>query len=99
MINLKKIERMEELAFKNTLRLHNDSIILFRARAYASSYFLSVLAQEELGKTYVLNDFIWHSCEGRMSDKEEKKWLRMIYDHVFKQSYLFRLKIFNGSIE
>jgi len=97
MINLEKMEKMEGLTFKNTLRLHNDSIMLFRARAYTSSYFLSVLAQEELGKAYILNDFVWSShTEGRMPDKIERKWLELIYNHIFKQTYLFRLN-FDGS--
>ena len=43
-INLLKISKMEGLAFKNALRLHEDSSILFKEKSYPTAFFLSVLA-------------------------------------------------------
>jgi AbiV family abortive infection protein len=85
-VNLTKIEKMEYLTFRNAVRLHLDSIHLFKTRSYPSSFFLSVLAQEELGKATILNDFVFHSqVDGRMGLEWEQKWLNMIYYHKIKQ--------------
>jgi len=93
MINLRKLAKMEGLSFKNALRLHFDSILLFENKSYPSSFFLSILAQEEIGKVFLLEDFIWHSsAEERMSEEWEdweKKWISMIYKHSTKQWNFF----------
>jgi AbiV family abortive infection protein len=98
MMNLKKLEKIELLAFKNCLRLHADSITLFKNKSYPSAYFLSVLSLEELGKACSLQDFIWHSrTEGRILEEEEKDWLGLLYNHVYKQAEFFRFLKFTGS--
>lgn len=63
-VNLKKLEKMEELTFKNALRLHFDSITMYKNRSYPTAYFLSILALEELGKASLLDDFVWQSRTG-----------------------------------
>ena len=60
-VNSHKIERMSVLALKNAIRLHSDSVVLFNNRSYPSAFFLSVLALEEIGKTFQLMDFYYHS--------------------------------------
>ena len=55
------IEHMASLAFKNGLRIHNDSIVLFNNKSYSTAYFLSVLAIEEFGKVQLLDDLYYHN--------------------------------------
>jgi len=96
-INLKRIERMVKLSFENGLRLHYDSILLFNNESFPSAYFLSILALEEIGKSFLLEDFWWHSVtEGRMPSNTEKKFLELIYFHRSKQNNF--AYIFDGPI-
>ena len=112
LINLRKIEKMSCLAFKNGLRLHCDSILLFKNKCFPSAYFLSILALEEIGKFFLLEDFWWHSkINGRMDKKTEEEFIKLIYMHRPKQSSfaynldgpfptsIFAKSLFNGDIE
>ena len=86
-ISLNKLDKMAGLSFENGLRLHFDSILLFESKSYPSAYFLSVLAMEEIGKAFLIEDFLWHSlCGGRMESEREEKFLELIYFHTAKQS-------------
>jgi len=86
-INLKKVDKMAGLSFENGLRLHFDSILLFKNKCYPSAYFLSVLAIEEIGKAFLIMDFLFHSrVDGRMGKEWEEKFLEPIYFHTIKQS-------------
>ena len=86
-VNLKKIERMGVLSFRNAIRLHEDSILLFSNERYPSAYTLSVLALEEVGKCITLEDFVYHSPSAeRMDPKDEESWIRSIYNHRHKQN-------------
>jgi len=86
MVNLKKIVKMAELSFVNAQRLHFDSIYLFRNKSYPSAFFLSVLAQEEMGKFFLLDDFVWHSrIDGRYPEDLEVELVSQIFSHPIKQ--------------
>jgi AbiV family abortive infection protein len=86
-ISLNKVDKMAGLSFENGLRLHFDSILLFENKSYPSAYFLSVLAIEEIGKAFLITDFLWHSrVDGRMEKEWEEKVLELIYFHTAKQS-------------
>jgi AbiV family abortive infection protein len=86
-ISLNKLDKMAGLSFENGLRLHFDSILLFENKSYPSAYFLSVLAIEEIGKAFLIEDFLWLSlCDGRMEKEWEEKLLERIYFHTAKQS-------------
>lgn len=90
-INLNKVDKMAGLSFENGLRLHFDSILLFENKSYPSAYFLSVLAIEEIGKAFLIEDFLWHSLyDGRMEKEWEEKFLERIYFHTAKQSSFAR---------
>jgi len=79
---------MAGLTFQNSIRLHFDSIVLYKNKSYPSAYFLSILALEELGKVYLLDHFLFHSrTDGRMGAEMDKKWLNDIYNHKSKQSW------------
>src|SRR5262245_6680941 len=85
-VNLNKISKVAGLAFKNALRLHFDSILLFEHESYPSAYFLSILALEELGKYTLLDDFVWHSrVDGRHEDELKDILIDGILRHQLKQ--------------
>jgi AbiV family abortive infection protein len=90
-VNIRKIGKMEYLTFRNALRLHLDSIKLFRSGSYPSSFFLSVLALEEFGKAWLLGDFVFYwGRDVKMEPKDERGWLDMIYYHRVKQGAFHR---------
>ncbi len=92
-VNLRKMDRMGVLSFQNALRLHQDSILLFRKKRFPSAYTLSVLALEEVGKYFMLEDFVWHSrIDGRLEPNQEEEVIRLIYNHRRKQN-MFALHI------
>jgi AbiV family abortive infection protein len=111
-INLKKLEKMAGLAFKNGLRLHYDSILLFKNKSYATAFSLSIFAAEEIAKAFLIEHQWWHSLiNGKRTPQEEENWLQLIYNHKVKQSnFVYFLdgplpeskllkKFYNGSIE
>ncbi len=90
MLNLRKLSRIAFLAFGNALRLHSDAITLYKAGRYPSAYLLSVIAQEELGKMHIVNDFVWRAkTEGQVEGFEDK-WLELLYKHQSKQYAFLR---------
>lgn len=91
-LSQENIEYMASLAFINGLRIHNDSIVLFNNKSYSTSYFLSVLAIEELGKVQLLDDLYYHNNidDYETSLDEEKRFLKQIYNHRTKQSYFLQ---------
>ena len=110
-VNLRKIERMACLALKNGLRLHFDSILLFRNNCFPSAYFLSILALEEIGKFFLVEDVYWHSATEGMPRQWQEKSIDLIYSHRRKQiefgrnlddlrpTSKFTKELFNGNIE
>ena len=82
------------LTFKNAIRLHEDSIILYKEKRYPSAYAISILALEEIGKYQILADFLWHIyVDGRgakRNETDEIKSLLTIYDHKHKQKIFAR---------
>lgn len=91
LVNPKKVERMAYLALKNGLRLHHDSIILFKNKRYPSSYFLSILAWEEIGKFFVLEDLYWNSyIEHTLERIDQEEIIKQIYSHYYKQNSTMR---------
>ena len=55
-IGNKKLEKIGELSFHNAIRLHKDSVYLYKKKSFASAYFLSVLAIEEVGRVHMVED-------------------------------------------
>jgi len=86
-----KLKKLSFEAFKNGLRLHFDSILLFQNRSFASAFQLSVLALEEIAKSDWIEDYYWNSNIHGQPDKEfEQKWLKRLYFHPAKQKYFIR---------
>lgn len=111
-VSLRKLERMAVLAFRNALRLHEDSIRLYSFRSYASAFALSVIATEEIGKFILLEHVVWNTqVNGRGTAEDEHAWLSLMLNHRVKQSHFARhaevsvigtalvRRIWNGELE
>ena len=86
MVNIKKIEKMAVLSFQNGLRLHNDSIVLYNNESYPSAFSLSILSLEEIGKYFLIEDFVFYSTtDKRYSPEVEEEIIKSIYYHHPKQ--------------
>lgn len=86
-----KLKRLSIESFKNGIRLHRDSILLFQNQSYASAFQLSVLALEEIAKSEWIEDYYWNSTIHGQSNKEfEQDWLKRLYFHPAKQKYFIR---------
>ncbi|HUI89183.1 MAG TPA: AbiV family abortive infection protein [Anaerolineales bacterium] len=58
--NRRKRQRLVGRWFENPLRLHFDSLQLYRGKSYASVLAPSILAREELAKVFLLENQLWH---------------------------------------
>lgn len=86
-----KYEKIAIESFKNSLRLHLDSILLFNNESYPSSYQLSVLAIEEFAKCNWVEHFWFHNNVDFKADSEtEQSWLKLLYIHPKKQRSFIR---------
>ena len=91
MDNLDKAARMAGQAFENGIRLHRDSIKLFEMSSYPSAFQLSVLAQEEIGKALLIEDYIFYSTVNEANDDietseiEKTELLKALRSHQTKQ--------------
>lgn len=91
MRNQQKAARLAAAAFQNACRLHRDSVLLYRHGRYPSAFQLSVLAQEEVGKTFRLEEFIFRVRVGEHDPDEA--WPELLGDllsHRQKQSWFTR---------
>jgi AbiV family abortive infection protein len=86
LLNLNKLNHLASTALRNGIRIHFDSILLFRNRSYSTAYFLAVLAIEEIGKSFMIDHFWWHSViDGRSDPIFEKEWFKILFNHKVKQ--------------
>ena len=85
-ISEQKLRKIAFLAFNNSLRLHFDSILLFKNDSYSTAFHISVLATEETGKAFWIVDYLWNSEFGSgRTQKLDHKFLKLLYHHVEKQ--------------
>ncbi len=92
-LSVYKFKKIATESFKNGLRLHFDSILLFKNDSFPSAFQLSVLALEELGKSEWVEHYYYSSItnEGFPDKDFEQKWLYLLYNHPKKQlAFLFR---------
>ena len=75
-------------SLKNGLRLHFDSILLYRSKSYPSALQLSILALEEISKSYWIEHYYYTSITntGFPDVDFEQKWLKLLYIHTEKHS-------------
>lgn len=78
-----KFKKLASESLKNGLRLHFDSILLYRVGSYPSAVQLSVLALEEIAKSYWIEHYYYASItnEGFPDEEFEQKWLKLLFIH------------------
>jgi AbiV family abortive infection protein len=87
-ISFRKLDELGFRCFQNGLNLHFDSILLLKARSYASAFALSVIASEEIGKGFALEDMTFQARMNRGFDEEDKESLgALLSDHKVKQGW------------
>lgn len=85
-ITIYKLKKLASESLKNGLRLHFDSIYLYRNKSYASALQLSILALEEISKSYWIEHYYYSSITNTgLPDVDfEQKWLKLLYIHTKK---------------
>lgn len=91
-LSIYKFKKIATESFKNALRLHFDSILLFKNNSFPSAFQLSVLALEEFSKSDWVEHYYYSSItnEGFLEKKFEQEWLNLLYFHPRKQKVFFR---------
>jgi AbiV family abortive infection protein len=86
-----KFEKLIIESFRNGLRLHFDSILLYKNNSFPSAFQLSVLALEEFSKSHWAEHYYNISIGGNgFPDKEfEQDWLKLLYVHSVKHKAFF----------
>ncbi len=87
-ISFRKLDELQYECFQNALRLHFDSILLAKVRSFASAFAISVIASEELGKGFGIEEISFQARLGGGLDDTYKKFLRALFsDHKLKQGW------------
>jgi AbiV family abortive infection protein len=97
-ISLRKIDKLIYLSYLNSVHLHKTSLELFSNEIYGLSYYLSVISLEEIGKAFMLSDFLWDSrFNGRYNSIEDEAITKKLGTSDFEE-YLLK-KIFSSHID
>lgn len=87
-INVDKVSRLAGEAFINGIRLIDDSVLLFNEGSHASSLQLAILAQEELGKAFLLEETVFRTYSKEWPPSFQHETLEMAFSkHRLKQSW------------
>lgn len=94
-----KLIRIAVESLRNSLRLHFDSVLLFKNASYPSAFQLSVLSLEEFAKAKWVEHYVWSSItnDGYPDEKFEQEWLKLLYRHPEKQWAFMAREIFDYS--
>jgi AbiV family abortive infection protein len=92
MLKLKISRRkLEELAFQsvqNGISLHFDSILLLSKRSFGSAFALSVIASEEFGKGFAIEEMLFQAgLLGGLQGHEEEVLRDLLRQHKLKQAW------------
>lgn len=83
---IRKLSRMCVLCYKNCVRLHNDSILLYKNGSYPTAYAISIIALEEMGKYITLSNGLFY---GSFSIDVDEAFISEVlsdtYNHRSKQ--------------
>lgn len=91
MKKLSKINKLGIEAFKNAIRLHFDSIKLFQDGSLPSAYALSILSQEEIGKSFLMAEVMFQDVDSRgMGTEYANIVLKSMLSHRTKQGWFSR---------
>lgn len=85
-LSIYKFKKLATESFRNGLRLHFDSILLFNNKSFPSALQLSILALEEFSKSYWIEHYYYTSItnNGFPDSEFEQKWLKLLYVHTEK---------------
>jgi AbiV family abortive infection protein len=87
-IGYRKLEGLAFQCYQNGMRLHDDSIALAKMRSFASAFALSVIAAEEFGKGFAIEEIIFQARVGEGFHKDDEKTLRaLLSNHKLKQGW------------
>ena len=87
-ISFRKLNELQYECFQNELRLHFDSVLLAKARSFASAFAISVIASEEVGKGFGIEEISFQGGLTGGLDDEYRKFLRALFsDHRLKQGW------------
>jgi AbiV family abortive infection protein len=85
----RKLNDLQYASFQNALRLHFDSVLLAKARSFASAYAISVIASEEFGKAFGLAEIVFQAgFDKERLHAEHTEFVRaLLSDHKLKQGW------------
>ncbi|HEY9097710.1 MAG TPA: AbiV family abortive infection protein [Thiobacillus sp.] len=94
-----KYKRLATESLRNALRLHADSIFLYRSGSFPSAFQLAVLALEEFSKAKWIEHYYYSSItnEGFPGVDFEQQWLTLLYSHPEKQYHFVAQDLFGFS--
>lgn len=94
-INPDKLSKLAGVAFENAIRLHLDSIAMFNNGAsYPTALQLSILAQEELGKAFLLEETVFRTWSKEWPEDFQKETVRdALRQHKLKQGWFNRFAV------
>lgn len=87
-LSFRKLAAIEHECYLNALHLHFDSILLAKARSYASAFAISVIASEEFGKGFGIAETSFQAgFEKKFTEDDEKLMMKLLSDHKLKQGW------------
>jgi len=94
-----KFKKIAVESLRNSLRLHFDSIILYKNGSFPSAFQLSVLSLEEFAKAKWVEHYIYSSetNTGYPDANFEQEWLQLLYRHPEKQWAFIAREIYDYS--
>lgn len=88
-----KAARMSAAAFLNAVRLHRDAVMLYDTGRYPSAFQLSVLSQEEIGKCFLLEEFVFRVAAKYPDPADSRRLLAAIVSHRWKQLWFAKQEV------
>lgn len=94
-----KFKKIAVESLKNGIRLHFDSILLYKNHSFPTSLQISIIALEEISKAKWVEHYYYSSITncGFPEKKFEQKWLNYLFIHPKKQAAFFAQNIFEYS--
>lgn len=106
MASTAKFEELAGLAFENAIRLHIDATEAYKRESFATAYQLAITASEEIGKSLLLEEYVFQTMLNGWNATTKKEFLSGIFNnHRSKQKvfaahanmFLRRHKLRNAS--
>jgi AbiV family abortive infection protein len=91
-LSRRKLNALQYACFQNALRLHFDSVLLVKGRSYASAFAISVIASEEFGKAFAIEEVVFQADmnKGEFHNEDLKFVNALLSDHKLKQRWFLR---------